>query len=502
MRPIRLIGPMRTMRTITILRLLGLVLAIAVVGDALAQAFIHLRDLSHITHIAGIWMTLAQQLRDGVFYPPLEQDGYYAGTRYMPLFFVLVAGLSRITGDYLLAAKLASLLSMLGVLAAVFAAARRRTTRSLDAFLCTAVVLVFPEGRQALLRPHADALAVAFTVAGLALLDGRARRPLVLAAAALLFALAMGTKVTSVAGCAAGCVFLFQHDRRSALWLAALTLGLAVVGFLLLQLGSDGRFLENFRAVGSGGFTLERIKDGPVRFTLALIVSTKQNYATALLLGPAVVALLLNARQRRFSLWDWYFLFVIGLTIVIFTSPGTDPNHLLELEVAGVLVLAGWLPHPAAESAPASEEWAARGLVVVALVFGLVYAGFIWKEGPSADAIPAATLTAALPDGPLLTEDATPAILLGRRPVVMDAFAYRLLVERGRLDPEPLAQRLERREFRALVLLRLLDDPHRQLMQDLHFGKRVTDAMRRSYRFKQQLGAYYLYEPNEDAPTR
>ena len=108
-----------------LLRWLGCVLAIAILGDALGHVIVHLRDLSAITHISGIWMALAQSLRDGVLYPPLQQDGYYAGTRYMPLYFTSIALLETLTGDYLLAAKLASLLAMVGLLAAVFAATWR-----------------------------------------------------------------------------------------------------------------------------------------------------------------------------------------------------------------------------------------------------------------------------------------------------------------------------------------------------------------------------------------
>src|SRR5439155_5932745 len=110
-----------------------------------------------------------------------------------------------------------------------------------------------------------------------------------------------------------------------------------------------------------------------------LIVSTKQSYATPLLLGPATVALLLNARERRFSLWDWYLLFTLGTTIVIFTSPGTDPNHLLELEVASVLVLAGWLRR--ATEAAFSAEVVVRVLVMVAMVLGLVVSRHSRLEG-------------------------------------------------------------------------------------------------------------------------
>jgi hypothetical protein len=476
-----------------LLRVLGAALAAVVVCDAFAQALLHLRDLSQINHIAGIWMTLARSLRDGVLYPPLEQDGYYAGTRYMPLYFTLVAAVAKVGGDYLLAVKLTSLLSMLGLLAAVFVAARRVTGRALDAFILSGLVLVFPEGRRALLSPHADALAVALSVGGLVLVDGERRGKGVLAAAALLFVLSIGAKFSSVAGCGAAGVFLVLRDRRQAAWLAGMTAALGIAGYALVQLGSDGRFLDNFRAVGSGGMSPQTLADGPTRLLLAFAFSTRLAVVVPLLIPAAVFALWHDATVRRFSLWDWYCLFAFAVTTFIFTSPGTDPNHLLEVEVAAVLVLAGWLRR-AAES-PAWQEPAARGLSTAALIFGVMYAANCWRQQP-ADAIAPAELIAALPaDGEILTEDATPAILLGRRPVVMDAFAFRLLAERGRIDPAPLAARVRDHEFAALVLIRRIDDEDQSLAPLMHFGQQVTVAIRESYRFERQVGAYYVFVP-------
>ena len=485
----------------TILRVLGTVFAVAVSADALAQALLHLRDLSQVNHITGVWLTLAQALRDGVLYPPLEQDGHYAGTRYMPLVFALVALLAKITGDFLLAAKLTSLLSMTGLLAVVFVAVRRACGNALDAFILTSVILVFPEGRRVLLWPHVDALAVALSVGGLLLVSGERPGMGSVAAAALLFALALAAKFSSVAGVAAACVYLGARDRRRAAWLVAMTAALGVVGFVLLQLGSDGRFLDTFFAVGSGGMSAQSFAVGPTRMVQAMGVSARSALVVPLVLPPAVFVLLQDTQRRRLSPWDWYFLFAVPVTMFIFTSPGTDPNHLLELEAAALLVLAGWLRRPA--DAPAEglawTEAAARGFAAAALLVGLVYAANCWRQGPPPDAISQRALIEALPaDGELLTEDATPAVLLGRRPVVMDPFAFRLLAERGRIDPEPLAARVRRREFAILVLVRRIDLREESLAPQLHFGPQVTDAIREAYRFDRAVGGYYLFKPRRD----
>ena len=164
---------------------------------------------------------------------------------------------------------------MLGLLAAVFVAARRITGPALDAFLLAGTILAFPEGRHTLLSPHADALAVAFAVAGLVLIDSGRRGKAILGVVALLFALSVGAKLSSVAGCTAACVFLLRQERRPAVWLMGMMLLLRIAGFVLLQGSSDGRFLENFRPVGSGGLALRSLLDGPKRLLQALVFSTR-----------------------------------------------------------------------------------------------------------------------------------------------------------------------------------------------------------------------------------
>jgi hypothetical protein len=129
-----------------VVRVLSLACAVGILVASLARAIVHLRDLTGIQHIAGIWMALAQYANSGVLYPPLEADGLYAGTRYMPLCFGLIAVLAKVVGDYVIAAKLMALASMMALLAGVFAAVRQITCRSLDAIVLTGLVLASPEG--------------------------------------------------------------------------------------------------------------------------------------------------------------------------------------------------------------------------------------------------------------------------------------------------------------------------------------------------------------------
>jgi hypothetical protein len=481
----------------------------------LTLAVMHLRDLSNIRHLHGVWMALAAYLDQGVFYPPLEDDGFYAGTRYMPLVFVLVSGLNQIVGDYLLAAKLSALLSMAVVLTGVFTAVRPLTGRYSDAVALSALVVAFIGGLSALLAPHADALPVGLALWGLLLIDREPVRAWHVVLAALLFALALATKFSAVAGPAAAAVVLWRRGYwRLALLGAGLFAVLAVLEVMAFDWASDGRFLDNMRSLGSGGMTLQSIFIGPGRLLIVLL-----RVSPFLLVWPVVLLLLLRRLVAgRVGVWEWYLLATLAVTAVIFTSPGTDFNHLIEMEVACVLVLAatpgvalGYQPPPlqGSRGAPPTDEprrgareepratpWAGGTpwgmlLVLLVLLFGL------WRlvGPPDADAISPRVLAEALPEGEeLLCEDPSVDVLLGRRPVVMDPFSFRVLAERGRIDDAPLADRINRQEFAALVMRARIDRPE-SLCPRHHFGPRVTKAMLRAYSFDRRVRGYYVFRP-------
>jgi hypothetical protein len=477
-----------------LVRVLSLLCAVVLLGTAAVRAIVHLRDLTGIQHIAGIWMALAQYGNAGVLYPPLEADGVYAGTRYMPLCFALIAGLVKLAGDYVTAAKLLALASMTGLLAGVFVAVRRITGRALDALLLTALVLASPEGLTALLSPHADALAAALAVAGLLVLErgkvGAGRSCL----AASLFTAALMTKFSAVAGPAAAGIFLMRQDRKRALWLLVPWFMLSASGLMLLDHFSDGRFVDNFRSLGSGGMSLDSIRIGPSRVAFALA----QTLPFAVVLALAVFSLLQHGREQGFSLWDWYFLVTAAVTVVIFTSPGTGLNHLLEMEIAAVLVVAQLLAAPDAQTRTPAIFGSAARLVVLGILLAGMYNLFNDLEYPQlSDSVPGRVVAKALPaEACILAEDATVPVLLGQRPVVMDPFAFRVLAERERVDDRPLAGRIARCEFDVLVLMGRVDRPGESLCPQFHFGPRVTAAMRAAYRFDRQVGPYYLFVPN------
>ncbi|HZB47634.1 MAG TPA: hypothetical protein VE547_00940, partial [Mycobacteriales bacterium] len=78
-------------------------------------AAVHLDDRYAVDHASGARVALARYAAHGVLYPPLVGEDSVGGTRFMPLPVLLHAGMSRLTGEYLISGKLLSLAAMLAV---------------------------------------------------------------------------------------------------------------------------------------------------------------------------------------------------------------------------------------------------------------------------------------------------------------------------------------------------------------------------------------------------
>jgi hypothetical protein len=462
-------------------RLLGLAGLLAL-GSAGILALLHLRDLSRLQHITGIWLGLAQALEEGLFYPPLEDHGYYAGTRYLPVVFGLIAGLDRLGLGLLASAKLTALLTTLALAAGVFVATWRQSGRLGEGLFFAGLVVVLPEGFNALVSPHADALSAALAVWGLVLLDrdeepSRGRTFL----AAVLFALAFLTKLSGVAGPAAAGLWLLARGRRGqAAWVVGLSAGLGLLGLAAFHVASEGRFLDNFRSLASGGgMAAQSVLIGPARLLLALTLPEP-----FLVVWPVAVGVVgRRALDRTWGPWECYFVCTLLATVAIFASPGTEFNHLVELQAASAVILARRV----------EGEKVLLSLSRLSALAGLAWGLALILTTPDPSAIPLAQLREALPPEPrLLAEDASIPVLLGQRPVVLDPNAFRILAEQGRIDDEALAERIVRQEFDVLVMLVRFDDPW-SLCPRFHFGPRVTEAMRHAYEPYRRVGRYHLY---------
>src|SRR5271165_5269574 len=245
--------------------LLMTAVAIIVVITAV-RACIWWRNDAGISFASGVMITMATDLKQGVFYRPLYDSRGYGGTRYFPLFFCLHAlllklGMPILAGAYLLSTT-AIVLLMLGI----FQLLRQLGVEPWLAGCSAVTVLAAGSVQMSLSTPQADGLAAALNVWGLAAIARPPHRRRRIVLAAVLFTLAWSAKLTTVFGLGAACIWLLATGYKRVAWLLAAETccGYLMVGAAMI-VASHGRVVEIFRACASGGADWKFILSGPLR---------------------------------------------------------------------------------------------------------------------------------------------------------------------------------------------------------------------------------------------
>src|SRR2546430_13401497 len=147
-----------------------------------------------------------------------------------------------------------------------------------------------------------------------------------------------------------------RHTRFDCDWssdvcssdLAAVLAALAVGALALIQWASDGRALASFRAVASGGARPGYALGAPLWFLLVAL----QDPVFVSIVAVAALYTAALVGKARISFPVGYFLLAAAGTLAIFTSPGTDSNHFIDLLGAAVLLLGWRLTRAAGPPAP------------------------------------------------------------------------------------------------------------------------------------------------------
>jgi hypothetical protein len=106
------------------------------------------------------------------------------------------------------------------------------------------------------------------------------------------------------------------------------------------------------------------------------------------------------------------------------------------------------------------------------------------------------------PGESLLSEDASVPLLLGRTPIILDAFMLRRIGEMHPAWRADLVRRLNRHQFDKIVLIFKLD-PADSWWTDIHFGAHIATAIDCNYHLSRELLAgvfkYRIYVPGRDS---
>jgi hypothetical protein len=479
--------------------------ALVVLASYALVAAVHWNDRFHVNFVAGIYTTLAARLNDGMFYPPLFDGEHYGGTRYMPLPFVLQAGLARLTNDYLIAGKLLAYTLTVALGLELLVILRRIGCGWCACLALISLTLTSPAGFLAATTIRGDLLPVVLQLAAL-LVGSRALTDRRAVLAAGLCTLAVLAKITAGWAPLALACYYFRRQKRCCAIFLAVWLGSLCAALGLLHLASEGRMLANFTALSAAGL------GGPLAFLKAPLILFLQASQDAALQGflipAAVIGCLSAARAWRFTVYHGSFLFGLLILFVIYADKGTDYNHLLDLVVLAVPVVGQlWVDLGSADR----RLPGLRGAVVCALVWAAAASwantlavpvrravGWLRHEQPEARR-PGKPLAGLIGDDEaILSEDPWVAVARGQVPCILDPYALGRLAESRPGWTTGLLERVRSETFDKVVLLQTADAGQTDGGDDRNqrqLGLELIGAVLVHYRLAARAEGYFVYVP-------
>jgi hypothetical protein len=471
--------------------------SVAIPAMLLARLALNFRHQYFLTHVEGAWLTCAYDFMHGVFYRPLFSTLGYGGTRYFPLYFVLTGLLSKVSGSLETAALVLSGGSVVLILVATYILLRRFGVSTLLSVAAVTAILSVGTTQQALLGAKGDSLAAALNLWGVVLCLRQKVRPSALYFAALLFTLAFATKLTTVFGVAAVLIsWVLSRRYKEALQLAAATTCGCLVVLAAMYLGSGGRVFEIFRACAGGGGSVGYTVQAPVHL---LSKALEVDPSFLLFLVPAAAFGWLYFREDKSAVPPIYFAMVLLVTTVIFGSLGIGINHLLDLQVAAVILLALSIARM-----PALADLG-TGLLAFSLLAALVPT----SQGLHSDLArrsfrnDASEALRRLPTDtrPVLAENPLLIVKSGKSPYLLDPFMFRILAMKHPDFGGDLWEKMEHQGFAAILLQR---DPAtaegKTWYTDTHFGGEFLHDLDANYVFSYAVGKIYVYVPKNSQP--
>jgi hypothetical protein len=453
---------------------------------------------------SGVIIAMAADLKDGIFYRPLYGPEGYGGTRYFPLYFALHAGLLKLGLPVLPSAYLVSAAAVLLLLVGSFFLLRGLGAEPWLAACGAGTILATASVQVAVTNPHGDGLASALNVCGLAAIVRPTLSHRLVLLAAILFTLAWSAKLNMVFGAAAAVVWLLARGARRTAWelAAETTLGCLTVAAVMM-IASHGQVWEVLKACASGGTSLKLMRRS-ARHVWAIANRADRGLILFFLLAlSALVAQAFTQRKKLLqNLPVVLLLTTLAATIPIFGSPGVVANHLIDVQIASVVLFTAWLAD--------EVSGRLRALGVFTLAFATLVAAIpllhklkVWDVRFQPHRFQ--RVIAAIKDTrkPILAENPVIPVLAGQRTYVLDAWMLRMLSDRIPDFGNPLLEKLRHQDFGAVVLS--FADPRtpraRMWYTYSDFGPGFLEALTENYRLAAVVEDQMIYVPIADHRT-
>jgi hypothetical protein len=402
-----------------------------------------------------IWTALAWDLAHGEFYrPPLGPHGY-GGTRYMPLLFSAQAMLMHVGVDPIHAGVWLMQGSVIAAAAALYFSLRAYDTPARLAAPLASSVFGTVIYQQSCTDLDPDYLAAALAMSGLALALRSERRNCVawLMAASVAIVLAGLAKVTALAYVLPIAWWLAPRERARAAWFTVGTAALFAAAVGVIQIASHGLFLASFRATVTGGMSASDVWRAAPKFVREIVIDPFVAVPFILACWSAIA----SVNGRPLPLARTFFGTASAITLVIFASPGTVGNHLVDLHMASLLVIGTAITESPLSARPAAAVFGCLATLLAAIsipVAGLpsVIATLRAQRLPSR-AIVRAVQQEFLPPGTnYLSTDPVIPVLNDERPLVLDAFNLNRFLKEGAPAGRDLEHHLRRHDYQFVIL--------------------------------------------------
>ncbi len=436
---------------------------------------------------------------------------------YPPLYHVAARLIEPATGDLLVAGRLVSILSTLGigVLSGliVWKVLPRRMPLSVRASgaIAGAALCFSVDSLGWAVYMRVDMFALFLEFGGIYLYLQGGRRPSLEYAAFFCFFLALYAKQTTIAGpLACGIVALLIAPGR-AVKQVGLLMACAGATMAALVLLTRGRFFQhvflynrnpmsvamlvsilkpNVLAMGSMAAAAVALPVAFLAGTLARPSGRLARFRAAMLHSPS---------HRLMAVGGLFLLFAMAVSLTA-AKAGSSQNYMLEWNLAAC-------PLAALLFADVLYWWRRQrrlaptfvaillSPVLYAHAFGGLQTSSLLYEDP--DGLRAQDAAAVLDrirrvEGPVYSTD---MVLLYRagKPVAAEPAIISVLAEDGQWDDTPFVNRIESGYFALIV------SSHFSLSERLMFSPGVADAIRRAYEPRERIGSYTLYQPRVPA---
>jgi hypothetical protein len=467
----------------------AIVLAISIGGRSVA-AWKYWGDLDH--NSPGTWLCMAADVRDGMLYRPIVSDLGYGGTRYAPLFPVIIAGFMRLRIDPVTSGFLAGLIATGVAMSGLFVLTRRLGTPIALAAAMAIFILAATCTRTIILGIKGDLLPAGLALWGLAAVVCSSKKngsSLGLIAGAICFVLALAAKITSVFGIAAAMIWFLLRGkfRHAAILGLAWILGVVIL-LLVTQGASDGRAKTIFLLCARGGGSFHRMLKGP-RLLLGDMAAQDRTLLAIWALSIFVIAW---TRQWT-SLSAILLVLATAGTILIYGSPGTHLNHLVDMNAAAILVIA------TLSMKSRALQWPMLTITLLLMILASAASwrqiGEIRRHDERAQMESAlADTRSSIADGPILSQDPLLPLIAGERPYMLDPFMFRAIRIRKPEIADRFWRNLDDRYFKAVILHAPPNDPAFSSNEG-DFGPGFIDRLESAYVQTSVHGTFYVFLP-------